>query len=240
MYLGHTAEHYVVSQLPLNETGYIKFHTCILHLADLAESSQEPSQRQSWVDACHRGTFWQTLTCACWGRVWSAIATMQRGQATLQKSKNQLHVGEASAELGDFELWTTERLEHIKYLGLEGAIKSHGIPRLIIIVRGGFYRHLNWIRGSCRVPDLQVALDQKGSYCHPGCCWGLLKKNPSAELEKFAQPSPTVRHPTSTSARSEIIKNDQKWSVAARQRWWSPEAPGSRRISCSWSDMQQL
>ena len=78
---------------------------------------------------------------------------------------------------------------------------------------------------------MQVALDQKGSYCHPGCCWGLLKKNPSAELEKFAQPSPTVRHPTSTSARSEIIKNDQKWSVAARQRWWSPEAPGSANTS---------
>lgn len=179
MYLGHTAEHYVVSQLPLNETGSIKFHTCILHLADLAESSQEPSQRQSWVDACHRGTFWQTLTCACWGRVWSAIATMQRGQATLQKSKNQLHVGEASAELGDFELkdWATGTwLEHLKYLGLEGALKSHGIPRLIILVRGRFSRHLNWIRG-CRVPDLQAALDQKGSYCHPGCCWGLLKKN---------------------------------------------------------------
>lgn len=45
---------------------------------------------------CLQGTFWQTLASACWGWVWSAITTMQRRQAALQKSKNQLHVGEAS------------------------------------------------------------------------------------------------------------------------------------------------
>ena len=72
------------------------------------------------------------------------------------------------------------------------------------------------------------------------CCWRLLLI-PSAELEIFVQFSPTVRHPTSTSAGCKrSSKKDQKWSVAARQRWWSPKALGSRRISCSWGDMQQL
>lgn len=51
---------------------------------------------QSGCVYCLQGTFRQTLASACWGWVWSAITTMQRRQAALQKSKNQLHVGEAS------------------------------------------------------------------------------------------------------------------------------------------------